>query len=214
MFGCRPFPIPHSPSPSTARPLLSMFRSLGRARCQCHLQARALPRERRVIWDFGIDSHQPQERPEKALGLAQREMEYEAKCQRGLDRQVGELGLRTSTPIRLSCLSVHGLGRQPDGHVPSLDEAQLVRAPVAHEVSRLVLRVDAWLHALRLPDRALPDSPAGSGRPLDVVSCSNATLRSGRRRVVRPPCSPDVLHKCGSPDRTSHRVCCDMTLDP
>ena len=47
------------------------------------------PGERRVIGCRKVESHQPDERRQEPLGLAERQVEDEPEGQRGFDRQVG-----------------------------------------------------------------------------------------------------------------------------
>ncbi|MFT5733965.1 MAG: hypothetical protein ACI8WY_002646 [Planctomycetota bacterium] len=54
-----------------------------------------------MIGSFESHPHQLEKRSQESLGVEQGEVEYETEGPRGIVRKVRELGLRTSTLIRL-----------------------------------------------------------------------------------------------------------------
>ena len=80
-----------------------------------------------MVGGFEIDTHQRQHRPQEAFRLAQGQPEDEAERQRRLDRTVRELLRRARSPGRRRVPRVRGVGREPQRHVPSLDQGLLVR---------------------------------------------------------------------------------------
>ena len=65
-----------------------------------NVEALTTPRERGVVGGFEVDAHQTQNRAQKALHLAQWQIEDESQPQSCLDRVIGELPLRTTQPRR------------------------------------------------------------------------------------------------------------------
>ena len=74
-----------------------------------------------------IDTQQRQDRPQEAFRLAQGQPEDKAERQRRLDRTVRELLRRAWSTGRRRAPRVRGVGREPQRHVPSLDQGLLVR---------------------------------------------------------------------------------------
>ena len=74
-----------------------------------------------------IDTQQRQDRPQEAFRLAQGHPEDTAERQRGLDRTVRERLRRAWSTGRRRAPRVRGVGREPQRHVPSLDQGLLVR---------------------------------------------------------------------------------------
>ena len=64
---------------------------------QIDIEALTTPRERGVIGGFEINVHQRQDRPQKALRLAQWQIEDEPQRQSCLDCVIGELPLSASS---------------------------------------------------------------------------------------------------------------------
>ena len=83
--------------------------------------------ERGVVGGFEIDTHQRQDRPQEAFRLAQGQPEDKAERQRRLDRTVRELLRRAWSTGRRRAPRGRGVGREPQRHVPSLDQGLLVR---------------------------------------------------------------------------------------
>ena len=83
--------------------------------------------ERGVVGGCEIDTHQRQDRPQEAFRLAQGQPEDKAERQRRLDRTVRERLRRAWSTGRRRAPRVRGVGREPQRHVPSLDQGLLVR---------------------------------------------------------------------------------------
>ena len=83
--------------------------------------------ERGVVGGCEIDTHQRQDRPPEAFRLAQGHPEDKAERQRRLDRTVRERLRRAWSTGRRRAPRVRGVGREPQRHVPSLDQGLLVR---------------------------------------------------------------------------------------
>ena len=83
--------------------------------------------ERGGVGGCEIDTHQRQDRPQEAFRLAQGHPEDKAERQRRLDRTVRERFRRGWSTGRRRAPRVRGVGREPQRHVPSLDQGLLVR---------------------------------------------------------------------------------------
>ena len=84
----------------------------------------------RAWWGLGgcaIDTHQRQDRPPDAFRLAHGHPEDKAERQRRLDRTVRERFRRAWSTGRRRAPRVRGVGREPQRHVPSLDQGLRVR---------------------------------------------------------------------------------------
>ena len=83
--------------------------------------------ERGVVGGCEIDTHQRPDRPPEAFRLAHGHPEDKAARQRRLDRTVRERLRRAGSTGRRRAPRVRGVGREPQRHVPSLDQGLLVR---------------------------------------------------------------------------------------
>src|SRR6516162_6603666 len=98
-----------------------MTTAAAEGRCQDHLD---------------IDAEQADDRPQRALGLAKRLMEDQAKRQSGLDRDVGIDRLAAAFSGRRSMPCRHGFLRDPDREAAAPDQGGVILRPVRHPVFR------------------------------------------------------------------------------
>ena len=87
-------------------------------------------------------AHQGQDRPHEPLRLAHGQAEDEPEDQRGLDRHIREPRLLAGSTGGRRSPRVRGIGREPQGHVTSLDERSLVLSPVPDAIRCLVFPRD------------------------------------------------------------------------
>jgi len=104
--------------------------------------------QRRVIGDREIELEEPDQTPEKALRLSERELEDNANRQCGLDRDVPVGTLATGFAAGRSSPRIERGVRKPDGEVASTPKAGLVPRPIPHPISRLRVLVLAALGIL------------------------------------------------------------------
>ena len=102
--------------------------------------------QRRVIRRPKVESHQHEERREKARCLTEREMEEKTQRQGGLDREVRVLPLRASRARSVRFPGGDGRRGQPDGDVASTDQSAITGGPVLDVVLCLVRGMDSRLH--------------------------------------------------------------------
>ena len=102
--------------------------------------------QRRMIRRPKVESHQHEERREKALCLTEREMEEKTQRQGGLDREVRVLPLRASSARSVRFPGGDGRRGQPDGDVASTDQSAIIGGPVLDVVLCLVRGMDSRLH--------------------------------------------------------------------
>ena len=94
---------------------------------ECNRERLTASGERGVVGGCEIDTHQRQDRPQDAFRLAHGHPEDKAERQRRLDRTVRERLRRAWSTGRRRAPRVRGVGREPQRHVPSLDQGLLVR---------------------------------------------------------------------------------------
>ena len=102
--------------------------------------------QRRVIRRPKVESHQHEERREKARCLTEREMEEKTQRQGGLDREVRVLPLRASRARSVRFPGGDGRRGQPDGDVASTDQSAIIGGPVLDVLLCLVRGMDSRLH--------------------------------------------------------------------
>ena len=123
-----------------------------------------------------VESHQHEERREKARCLTEREMEEKTQRQGGLDREVRVLPLRASRARAVRVPGGDGRRRHPDGDVASTDQSAIIGGPVLDVVLCLVRGMDSRLH------------PSSLVCPLATSlrdSCTNACAGKARSRGTR-----------------------------
>ena len=164
-----PFPFAHD---REARAIGDeVDRPPGRDAVQRDVEVPTAARQSRVVRRCKIDVHQGEDRPQEALRLAQRQPEDKPERQRGRDREIGEPFLPTGLPRRRRSPRVSRVGREPQRHIAALHERSLVRPPIPHAISGLVLRMHPRLHGEIVHRRP-------STRPADRRSPTSAWLRS------------------------------------
>jgi len=87
MFHGRPFPFAGDRESRTVDD--EMKAAVSEIATECEVEPLAASRERRVIGRRQIEAQHPEDRRQKALGLAEGEMKDEAKRQRRFDGEVG-----------------------------------------------------------------------------------------------------------------------------
>ena len=110
------------------------------------LEVLAAPRERRMIGRGQIEAHQPEERRQDPLGLAEGQGEDEPDRQRRFNREVGVPQLPAPPADPRGLPGGDGGRREPDRDVASSDEGAIVGGPVLDAVFRLVRGMDSRLH--------------------------------------------------------------------
>ncbi len=144
VLGRSPFPFAHN---REARAIDDeMDRPLGRDAVQLDVQVPTPARQRGVVGRVEVGVHRGEDRPHKALRLAQGQTEDKSKRQRGLDREIRESLLPAGLTGRRRSPRGPRVGRKPQRHVASLHERALVRRPIPDAVFRLVLRMNPRLH--------------------------------------------------------------------
>ncbi len=127
-------------------------------------------------------THQPQHRAQKALGLAQRQVEEQTQRQRGLDGDIGVNGLSPALAGHRRSPGVDGVLADPQRDVAASAQRLLVLAPVFDAKSGFIfgmsvsfLRLDHACHhelsGLILPD---DDERYHGCQALERDSCINA----------------------------------------
>ena len=101
MLRGRPLAFAHDRESSTVDDKMGAFTRADSTKPQVELLA--TPRERGVIWRGEVETHDPEERAQEALGLAKRQIEEDPESQSGLD---GEVGVPQLSP---SLSDIHGL---------------------------------------------------------------------------------------------------------
>ena len=124
-----------------------MYRPLDRDAVQPDGQVPTPARKRGVVGRLEIDVHRGEDRPHKALRLAQGQTEDKSECHRGADREIREPLLPARLTRRRRSPRVPRIGRQPQRHVASLDQRSVVCRPIPDVVFRLVLRLNPRLHS-------------------------------------------------------------------
>ena len=132
----------------------------GRDATEHHSELLTPPRACGVVRRVQIGAHQGQDRPHEPLRLAQGQAEDEPEDQRGLDRHIREPLLPTGATGGRRSPRVRGSGREPQGHVTSVDERSLVLPPVPDAIRGLVFRMHLRLHK---QDRALAAATGPAG---------------------------------------------------
>ena len=94
--------------------------------------------QRRVIRRPQVESHQPEGRREKTLGLTERQMEEQTQRQSGFDREVRVLPLRAPGAHPSRFPGRDGRRGQPEGDVTSTDQGTIIGGPVLEAVFRLI----------------------------------------------------------------------------
>ena len=145
MFHGGPFPFARDRQSRTVDD--EMRGAGGRRSTQRRVEVLAASRERRVVGRGQIKVQHPEDRPEKAFGLAQREVKEKPKRQRGFDRHVGVLQLPGTLADASGLPFRDRVRRQPEGHVASPNQRSIVVRPVSDTVLRLVLRMHSRLHS-------------------------------------------------------------------
>ena len=114
--------------------------------------------QRRVIRRPKVESHQHEERREKALCLTAREMEEKTQRQGGLDREVRILPRRASRARAVKFPGGDGRRGHPDGDVASTDQSAIIGGPVLDVVLCLVRGMASRLHPSSLVCPSQPHS--------------------------------------------------------
>ena len=114
----------------------------------CDTEALQASRQRRVIGDREIELEEPDQAPEKALRLSERELEDNANRQCGLDRDVCVGTLATGFTAGRSSPRIERDVRKPDGEVATTPKSGLENRPIPHPISRLRVLVLAALGIL------------------------------------------------------------------
>ena len=134
-----------------------------------------------------VESHQHEERREKARCLTEREMAEKTQRQGGLDREVRVRPLRASRARSVRVPGGEGRRGQPDGDVASTDQSAIRGGPVLDVVLCLVRGMDARFHpsslvcplATSLRIRApTPASGALASRAGDDAGCVRVPNRA------------------------------------
>ena len=165
--------------------------------------------QRRVIRRPKVESHQHEERREKALCLTEREMDEKTQRQGGLDREVRVLPLRASRARSVRFPGGDGRRGQPDGDVASTDQCAIIGGPVLDVVLCLVRGMDSRLHpsslvcslATSLRIRA-PTPRFGSG-----ASGSVRSTRGGCGAAAVGWETPSISTRCSSRSRVADSIC-------
>ena len=85
-------------------------------------------------------THQPQQRLDKALGLPQGQAEQLAKSQCGFNGQIRIQELRSTLSRSRIAPSIHRLFAQPHGQATTLNQGLVIGRPVFDSINRLFLR--------------------------------------------------------------------------
>ena len=217
---------PHSPSPTIDSPVLSTMRWMGPLAGCFNRERLTSSGERGVVGGCEIDTHQRQDRPQEAFRLAQGQPEDKAERQRRLDRTVRER-LRTG---RRRAPRVRGVGREPQRHVPSLDQGLLdadpfptryfvlyfgrshVRAPAAVTVAREPTAASSQAKGCApTPRRGSTVSCRPPQNWLDTRDSCSQAMRSQRnpvrfttaaRATVEPSVAGPTRHPAADADET------------
>ena len=145
--------------------------------------------QRRVIRRPKVESHQHEERREKARCLTEWEMEEKPQRHGGLDREVRVLPRRASRARAVRFPGGAGRRGHPDGDVASTDQRAIIGGPVLDVVLCLVRGMDSRLHpsslvcplATSLRIRAPTPHPALAGPLEDAGGPDSPDLTPHRR---------------------------------
>ncbi len=94
-----------------------------------------------MIGDREIELEEPEQGPEKALRLSERELEDHANRQCDLDRNVRVGTLATGFAAGRSSPRIERVIREPDGQVAATPKTGLVLRPIPQTISRLCVLV-------------------------------------------------------------------------
>ena len=167
-----------------------------------------------VIGRGQVEAQHPEDRPQKALRLAEGQVKEQAERQRGFDGDVRVLQLPAPLADTRGLPPGDRLRRQPQGDIASLDQRSIVRRPVSDAVLRFVLGMHSRLHVAimllrpsRWPGRdehSFPRTNAGvsgtvsrdrrrrhSGGPTALFPTPR--LRSVGRRILEHESGRDLL---------------------
>ena len=147
---CRPamlarFPFSFSiqlQSRAIDRDMTGLVRRMNR---QVHGQSFLSPRKSRVIRRAQFQPHQAQQRPDKSLGLAQRQVKQLAKGQRRLDGLIRIHELRSALRRSRVIPSGKGFFAQPHRQTTALDQGLVISRPILDSIDRLFLRNRTFL---------------------------------------------------------------------
>ncbi len=137
------------------------------------------PRERRLVGNGEVETHDPEQRVQEPFGLAQREMVDEPQGQSGLDGEIRVAPLPTppaAPPGRPGSDRFRG---HPHRHIAAANEGLVIGRPVRHAVLRLIRGMDLRLHPGSVApaeghEKCGPRRPTHSGS-----SCNNAAHWEG-----------------------------------
>ncbi len=100
-----------------------------------------------------VEAQHPEDRPQKALRLAEGQVKEQAERQRGFDGDVRVLQLTTPLADTRGLPPGDRVRRQPEGDVAPLNQRSIVRRPVSDAVFRFVFGMHSRLHVEIMPLR-------------------------------------------------------------